>query len=74
MRGQVRALEREIGMLKRAGIPTASAELRLAWMRAKGDDLCRECDALRQVNTMLPRGLSGRSASLPAGPSADARP
>jgi hypothetical protein len=55
MRGQVRALEREIGMLKRAGIPTASAELRLARMRAKVDDLCRECDALRQMNTMLPR-------------------
>jgi hypothetical protein len=55
MRGQVRALEREIAMLKRAGIPTASAELRLARRRAKVDDLCRKCDALRQMNTMLPR-------------------
>lgn len=27
MRGQIRAQEREIGILKRAGIPTASAEL-----------------------------------------------
>ncbi|OSJ18219.1 hypothetical protein BST63_06165 [Bradyrhizobium canariense] len=48
MRGQLRAQEREILMLQRAGIATASAELLLARMRAKVDDLCRERDALRK--------------------------
>ncbi|WP_201263819.1 hypothetical protein [Bradyrhizobium canariense] len=41
MRGQLRAQEREILMLQRARIATASAELLLARMRAKVDDLCR---------------------------------
>ena len=48
MRAQLRAQEREIRMLQRAGIATASAELLLARMRAKVDDLCREWDALRK--------------------------
>jgi hypothetical protein len=47
MRGQMRAQERELRMLQRAGIPTASAELLLSRMRAKVDDLCRERGALR---------------------------
>lgn len=48
MRAQLRAQEREIRMLQRAGVATASAELLLARMRAKVDDLCRERDALRK--------------------------
>ena len=49
MRGQLRAQEREIRMLRRAGVPTASAELLLTRMRAKVDDLCREREVLRQA-------------------------
>lgn len=48
MRGQIRAQEREIRMLQRAGVGTASAEFLLARMRAKVDDLCRERDTLRK--------------------------
>jgi hypothetical protein len=47
MRGQMRAQEREIQMLQRAGVATASAELLLVRMRAKVEDLCRERDTLR---------------------------
>jgi hypothetical protein len=36
-------------MLRRAGIATAAAELLLARMRAKIDDLCREREALRKA-------------------------
>lgn len=43
------AQEREIRMLQRTGIPTASAELLLARMQAKVDDLCREQEMLRQA-------------------------
>jgi hypothetical protein len=42
MRCQVRAQEREIRMLQRAGIPGTAAELLLFRMRAKVGDLCRE--------------------------------
>ncbi|MGY4334909.1 hypothetical protein ACVWWG_009377 [Bradyrhizobium sp. LB7.2] len=49
MRGQLRAQEREIGLLQRAGVPTASAALLLSRMRAKVDDLCRELDTLRKA-------------------------
>jgi hypothetical protein len=38
MRQQLRAQEREIRMLRRAGVPTASAELLLVRMRAKIDE------------------------------------
>jgi hypothetical protein len=38
MRGQVRAQEREIRMLQRAGVPTAAAELLLVRMRARLDE------------------------------------
>jgi len=48
MRAQLRAQEREIRMLQRADVATASAELLLARMRAKVDDLCRERNALRK--------------------------
>ncbi|MCK1700680.1 hypothetical protein IVA86_04325 [Bradyrhizobium sp. 146] len=51
MRGQLRAQEREIQMLQRAGVATASAELLLSRMRAKIDDLCLERDALRRAPT-----------------------
>lgn len=47
MRGQLRAREREIRMLQRADVPTASAELLLTMMRAKLEDLCRERDRLK---------------------------
>jgi hypothetical protein len=46
MRGQVRAQEREIRVLQRAGISTA-AELLLCRRRAKLDDLCGERENLR---------------------------
>lgn len=49
MRGQIRAQEREIRMLQRAGIPTASAELLLSRMRAKVDDLCQERQVLKST-------------------------
>jgi hypothetical protein len=49
VRGDIRAQESEIRMLQRAGISTASAELLLARMRSKIDDLFCECDALRDA-------------------------
>ncbi|WP_298881940.1 hypothetical protein [uncultured Bradyrhizobium sp.] len=48
MRGQIRAQEREIRMLQRAGVAAASAELLLTRMRVKVDDLCREREELRK--------------------------
>jgi hypothetical protein len=51
MREQLRAPEREIRMLQRAGVPTGSAELLLVRMRAKVDDLCRQRDALRKAES-----------------------
>ena len=51
MRGQIRAHEREIQMLQRAGVAAASTELLLIRMRAKVDDLCRERDALKRAAT-----------------------
>jgi len=54
-RGQIRAQEREIWMLQRAGVATASADLLLVRMRAKVDDLCRERDALRKGNSVATR-------------------
>ena len=50
MRRQLSAQEREIRMLQRAGVSTASAELLLTRMRAKVEDLCREREALRQAH------------------------
>ncbi|WP_024508396.1 hypothetical protein [Bradyrhizobium sp. ARR65] len=48
LRRAICAQEREIATLQRAGVSTASAELLLARLRAKVDDLCRERDALRR--------------------------
>jgi hypothetical protein len=62
MREHIRAQEREIRMLQRAGISTASAELLLARMRAKVEDLRREREALRKaVQSQLPNLPSARS-------------
>jgi hypothetical protein len=58
MRGQLRAQEREIRMLQRAGVSTASAELLLSRMRVKVDDLCRERETLRKT-------LGGIAAAAP---------
>ena len=74
MRRAIRTLEREIQMLKRAVIPTVSAELLLTRMRAKVDDLCREREVLRQAQAPRERatadhfsgGLSGPSTHLRA--------
>lgn len=52
MRGQIRAQEREIWMLQRAGASTASAELLRSRMRAKIDDLCHERDAIRKTRAL----------------------
>jgi hypothetical protein len=49
MRRQIRAQEREIRMLQRAGVASASAELLLSRMRARVDDLCQERENLRKV-------------------------
>ena len=49
IRRDIRAQEREIRMLRRAGILTASAELLLSRMRAKLDDLTREREVLRNL-------------------------
>jgi hypothetical protein len=62
MRRQIHAQEREIRMLQRAGVSTASAELLLCRMRAKVDDLCREREALRKaVQPQAPSLPSARS-------------
>lgn len=53
MRGQLRAQERQIQMLQRAGVATASAEI--LRMRAKVDDLCRERDASRKAESEVER-------------------
>lgn len=60
MRGQIRAQEREIRMLQRAGLATASAELLLSRMRAKIDDLCLERDALRRAVDRLTTAARAR--------------
>ena len=49
MRSQLRAQEREIRMLQRAGAPTASAELLLSRMRAKVDHLCERARGAAQM-------------------------
>jgi hypothetical protein len=57
MRRDIRAQEREIRILQRAGIPTASAELPLTRMRAKVNELCRERETLRKADPSAPRRL-----------------
>jgi hypothetical protein len=49
MRVEIRRQQDEIEMLRRAGIGAASAELLLARMRAKVDDLCNRRAKLRAV-------------------------
>jgi hypothetical protein len=49
MRGAMRAQKREIRLLQRAEVSTASAELLLARMRAKIEDLCSERELLRDA-------------------------
>ena len=56
LRSAIRAQEREIALLHRAGVSSGSAELLLARMRAKVDDLCRERETLHQQG----RSLRGR--------------
>jgi hypothetical protein len=57
------AQEREIQVPRRAGVPTAAAELVLSRMQAKVDHLCREREALRRSGT----SLSGRSGKRESG-------
>ena len=47
----IRAQEPEIRMLKRAAVPTASAELLLARMWAKVDDLCQKREVALSATT-----------------------
>jgi hypothetical protein len=63
MRVQVGRQRKEILQLQRAGISTASAELLLARMHAKIDDLCAERDRLKKKegSPMKGRVLGGRS-------------
>jgi hypothetical protein len=63
MRVQVGRQRREILQLQRAGISTASAELLLARMHAKIDDLCAERERLKieQGGHTKGRVLGGRS-------------
>ncbi len=49
MRGQIRAQEREVRMLRRASALTASAELLLSRMRTKVDDLCQGAGGSAEV-------------------------
>jgi hypothetical protein len=48
---------REIRILQRAGIPTASAELPLTRMRARVNELYRERETLRKADPSAPRRL-----------------
>ena len=63
MRVQVGRQRKEILLLLRAGIPTASAELLLQRMLAKIEDLCTERDRLKaeQGGQTKGRVLGGRS-------------
>jgi len=56
MRGQIRAQEREIRILQRAGVSTASAQLPLSRMKAKVDDLCTERATLLRRSDASPVG------------------
>jgi hypothetical protein len=63
MRVQAGRKRREILQLQRAGISTASAELLLARMHAKIDDLCAERERLKKEEGGPTKGrvLGGRS-------------
>jgi hypothetical protein len=62
MRVQVGRQRREILQLQRAGISTAAAELLLARMHAKIDDLCSERERLKKEEGGATKGrvLGGR--------------
>ena len=67
MRRDIRAQERDIRMLQRAGVSTASAELLLQRIRAKHEDLCREREAPHEAQrTQLVEGDPRASRSLRA--------
>ncbi|MBB4377298.1 hypothetical protein [Bradyrhizobium sp. SBR1B] len=66
MRGQLRAQEREIRMLQRAGVATASAELLLTRMRARVEDLCGQRDALRKGAAARPREVEMGQSEPPS--------
>ena len=63
MRRQILRQRKEIQHLRRAGIPTKSAEELLERMQAKVDGLCAERDRLKkeQGSPMKGRVLGGRS-------------
>jgi hypothetical protein len=63
MRVQVGRQRREILQLQRAGISTAAAELLLARMHTKIDDLCAERERLKKEEGGAIKGrvLGGRS-------------
>lgn len=62
MRAQIGRQRREILLLQRAGISTASAEALLARMQAKIEGLCAQRDALRKEQPGPVKGkvLGGR--------------
>jgi hypothetical protein len=67
MRRDIRAQEREIRMLQRAGVSTASAKFLLSRIRAKVEDLCREREVPRDAQrTQLVEGDPKASRSLRA--------
>jgi hypothetical protein len=61
MRVQVGRQRKEILQLQRAGISTASAEVLLARMHAKIDDLSAQRDRLKKDQPAERRVLGGRS-------------
>jgi hypothetical protein len=66
MRRDIRAQEREILMLPRAGVSTASAELLLSRIRAKLEDLRRE--VLRETQrTQLVEAIRRHHAAFALG-------
>jgi hypothetical protein len=59
MRVQLGRQRREILALQRAGISTASAELLLARMHSKIDDLCAQRDRLKKEQPARKTGAAG---------------
>ena len=68
MRRDIRAQEREIRMLQRAGVSTASPELLLSRIRAKLEDLCREREVPRDAQrTQLVEAIRRHHAAFALG-------
>jgi hypothetical protein len=68
MRRGIRAQERKIRMLQRAGVSTASAELLLSRIRAKLEDLCREREVPREAQrTQLVEAIRRHHAAFALG-------